>query len=99
MSNVIDGGFGGDIEFSTDPTASETLEGWAEFLDGLDVDVALVMVPKDGGILLASNVTNSDTVVSLLDMGKYQMMTAFFEGEPAHLIGPPKEEEYDGTTH
>ena len=99
MSNVIDGGFGGDVEFFTAHTASETLEGWAEFLDGLDVDVAMVMVPKDGGILVISNTPNSDTVCTLLDMGKYQMMTAFFEGEPAHIIGPPAEEEYDGTTH
>ena len=97
--SVITGNFGGLEVAEVDRTdATKALEDFIAFLDGEDAELAIVAyLPEKGFVSVNSNLLSSDSTMTVLEMGKFSMLSAMLEGEASHNFMGLKEVD-DGDT-
>ena len=88
--SVITGNFGGREVSEVDRVdATDALDAFINYLDGADAEVAIVAyVPEVGRVVVGSNLLSTDSTLTVLDMGKFHMLTALLEGgeDATHLF-------------
>ena len=88
--SVVTGNFGGrEVSEPERVDATAALEAFITYLDGAEAEVAIVAyVPEVGQVVVGSNLLSSDSTMTVLEMGKFRMMTALLEGddEGTHLF-------------
>ena len=99
--SVITGNFGGREVAEVDRTdATKALEDFIAYLDGDDAEIVVVAyLPEMGYVSVNSNMLSSDSTMTVLEMGKFSMLTAILEGEGSHnfmgLMQPTEVEDDD----
>ena len=88
--SVVTGNFGGrEVSERDRIDATDALDAFINYLDGADAELAIVAyLPEAGQVVVGSNLLSTDSTLTVLDMGKFQMLTALLEGdgEGTHLF-------------
>ena len=88
--SVVTGNFGGrEVSERDRIDATDALDAFVNYLDGADAALAIVAyLPEAGQVVVGSNLLSTDSTLTVLDMGKFQMLTALLEGdgEGTHLF-------------